>query len=68
MVGHESQVIAKPSPMAPQADSRSLSVPHDSEDEPKVQEDLAPAKGILVSLFLGGVIWLIIIYVLSRVS
>ncbi len=67
MVPHESQVIGKPSERAAQMEDLTLFAPSRSDDDQKTQEDLAPAKGILASLFIGSVLWLVIIYVLSRV-
>jgi hypothetical protein len=67
MVRHESQVIGKPSQMASQTEHLTISTPSRSDEDRKTQEDLAPAKGILAGLFISGIMWLVIIYVLSRV-
>jgi hypothetical protein len=68
MIRHESPVIGKPSEMASQTEHPTIFVPNRSDGDRKTQEDLAPAKGVLASLFIGSVMWLLIIYVLLRVS
>jgi hypothetical protein len=67
MVCHESPVIGQPSEMASQTEHLTIFVPSRSDGDRKTREDLAPAKGVLAGLFIGGVMWLVIIYVLLRV-
>jgi hypothetical protein len=68
MVRHESQMSGKPSEMASQTECFERCTPNPNDAEQKTQGDLAPVKGILAGLFIGGVMWLMIIYVLARVS
>jgi hypothetical protein len=67
MTHHETQTIGNTPEMAQPATPLFFG-PILSDEDGDAQGDLAPAKGILVSLFIGGVMWLLIIYLLSRVS
>jgi hypothetical protein len=68
LVRHESQVIGKPSERASQTEHITIFTPSRSDDDRQMREDLAPAQGVLAGLFIGGVMWLLIICALSCVS
>lgn len=75
MVRDETQMIADPPKAAAETEDFPLFAPsgHERErivhtpggDDRKAPIDLTPAKGILASLLIGGLMWVVILYALS---
>ena len=62
-----SNAIKAPAKMESPADYPAIFETSQAEDHRRAADDLAPARGVLIGLFVGGAMWLLLIYVLATV-